>query len=548
MFFKYLLLDLDNTLYNYTHCHNKSLENVFGIMANHSNKTIIELTKLYDLINKRLKFELGFTASSHNKTIYFKHMIELLNLDLSLLIECEEEYWKTFYETIVCYEGVIEFLKWIKNKHIKIAILTDYETKYQIKKLRLLDILQYIDVVVTSEEIGKEKPSSYMFLTALNKLNAMSEECIMIGDNYEKDILGAKNLNICNFWFNSHVKNEYTFSLWNDLHRKFMNIDNELGKLECISKYCGERYDLTQAGGGNTSVKYDEFMFIKASGFHLTNINKNNGYVSIHNNKLKEAVYKKDIKSISNYNILGHLRGSIETYMHSILKKYTIHLHPIQVNKILVSKNCNKFIKEFFPNSLFVEYDTPGINVCNKIITSYNNEEIIFLENHGIIITTNDYKHLLPTLEDLLCVFEREQKLNFDKYKFVNQISKYTQYISYLCEDSIINSYLIEKKELFTERIVFPDALIFCGIKICFIDELNEIDAYFKLYKEYPKVVIINGLIYIINISLQKCKDTEDVLKGNLMVLDNNMEKNYLTNQEISYLNNWDSEKYRKNI
>jgi len=553
MFFKYLLLDLDDTLYDYTGCHNKSLEKVFTILAGYSNQTMYELTALYNLTNQKLKFELGFTASSHNKTIYFKHMIDILKLDLSLLIYCEEQYWKCFYENMKYYDGVLEFIIWIKNINIKIAIITDYETEYQIKKLKALDILHYIDVIVTSEEIGKEKPSSHMFLTALNKLGARPEESIMIGDNYEKDIIGSKQLNICNFWFNQRVDDEYTFSSWNELHAKFIRIDTELGKLEYISKYCGERFDLTQAGGGNTSVKYDEFMFIKASGFHLTNINKNDGYVSINNKLLRRDVQDKKTKSITEYNILGKLRGSIETYMHSILKKYTIHLHPIQVNRILISKKCDDFVKCFFHNSLLIEYDTPGVNICNKIMDSYNNEEIIFLKNHGIIITTDVYDNMISTLEYVLEIFEREQHLKLDSYKFVNQISTHinkTHYdnITYLCQDKVINDYFIQKKELFIEEITFPDALIFCGIKILFIDQLDGIDTYFEIYKEYPKVVIINGLIYIINISIQKCKDTEDVLKGNLMVLDNNMEKTYLTNEEICYLNNWDAEKYRKTI
>jgi len=186
-------------------------------------------------------------------------------------------------------------------------------------------------------------------------------------------------------------------------------------------------------------------------------------------------------------------------------------------------------------------------------MTSYNNEEIIFLKNHGIIITTDVYDNLISTLEYVLEIFEREQHLKLDSYKYVNQISNHinkTHYdhITYLCQDKVINDYFIIKKELFLEKITFPDALIFCGIKILFMDQLDGIDTYFEIYKEYPKVVIINGLIYIINISIQKCKDTEDVLKGNLMVLDNNMEKTYLTNEEICYLNNWDAEKYRKNV
>lgn len=553
MFFKYLLLDLDDTLYDYSYCHNKSIEKVFTLLSKHSNQSLETIDKQYDLINKNLKNELGGTASSHNKLIYLKQLIEKLNIDLSLLISCEEEYWDIFYSYMKCYEGVEEFIKWIREKDIKIAIITDCETEYQIKKLNNLDMLKYIDVIVTSEEIGKEKPSSYGFLLAINKLGGKCEECIMIGDNYKKDIIGANNLNICSFWFNNdNIIDKYAFISWKELHNNFINIENELEKLEFISKYCGERFDLTQAGGGNTSVKYEDYMFIKASGYHLTSINKNNGYVSINNKLLKTHVQERKAKSIYEYNILGKLRGSIETYMHSILKKYTIHLHPIQVNQILISQKCDDFIKEYFPNSLLIEYDTPGINVCNKIMNVYNNEEIIFLKNHGIIVTTDNYDTLIPTLESLLSIFETKLQITLGKYKFVNEISKTVnnkyENISYLCEDKIVNQYLYDKKHLFQEKITFPDALIFCGLKILFIDDLKEIDNYFGKYHEYPKVIVIDNLIYIINISLQKCKDTEDVLKGNLMTLDNNMEKTYLTNEEICYLNNWDAEKYRKNI
>ena len=52
-----------------------------------------------------------------------------------------------------------------------------------------------------------------------------------------------------------------------------------------ISRYCGERFDLVQAGGGNTSVKINDIMFIKASGFNLADITKNTDmFVSITKN------------------------------------------------------------------------------------------------------------------------------------------------------------------------------------------------------------------------------------------------------------------------
>jgi putative hydrolase of the HAD superfamily len=50
--------------------------------------------------------------------------------------------------------------------------------------------------MLSSEEAGIEKPSPVIFGKALSKLNLKAEEVIMIGDNEEKDILGAEAMGI----------------------------------------------------------------------------------------------------------------------------------------------------------------------------------------------------------------------------------------------------------------------------------------------------------------------------------------------------------------
>ena len=67
-----------------------------------------------------------------------------------------------------------------------------------------------------------------------------------------------------------------------------------------ISKYAGMREDLVQAGGGNSSVKFDENrMLIKASGFQLADINENNGYSEIDYKSIKEFFEKTPMKEIT---------------------------------------------------------------------------------------------------------------------------------------------------------------------------------------------------------------------------------------------------------
>jgi len=144
--------------------------------------------------------------------------------------------------------------------------------------------------------------------------------------------------------------------------------------------------------------------------------------------------------------------------------------------------------------------------------------------------------------------------MNFDRYKYTNEVSSYIQttfdvdLITYLCENKEIKYYIENKPELFQEKITFPDALIYCGIKILFMTNLTEIMEFKTEYNELPKIIVVNNNIYIIANSLNKCKEIEDVFLSNLIILDSDYEKTYLTNEELYYLNNCDAEKYRKII
>lgn len=554
MFYKGIIFDLDDTLYDYKKCNEMAVESMIMYIINNNerHKNFQSIKLIYNDISDRLKYELNSTASSHNKNIYIKQLLEHLKLDLNLFKYLKDIYWNIFYENILCFDGVKDFIIWNKKIGIKIGILTDYETEYQLEKLEKLGLLQYIDCVVTSEEVGIEKPSVNMFYTILQKMNLVSSDVIMIGDNYEKDIIGSENLQIKSCWFNENNPECNNFI---DLHKNFINIYNEIKLLKEISKFCGERFDLVQAGGGNTSVKINNLMFIKASGCNLTTINENNCYVVIDNVKLLEDINNKSTKDIKEYNFIKgeNKRASIETFMHSILKKYTIHLHPIQINRILISESveAKRMIENIYPDGLIIDYLTPGIKVCNKIKQLYNeNYDVIFLLNHGIIITCNNIDKLYELINDIINKFEIYQQINFDEYKYTNTISKIVnsvfdvENVSYLCQDVIINNYFNNNKELFMNDITFPDALIYCGIKILF--GINNIEKYKNLYSDCPKIIIENAFIYITSHSLVNCKEIEEVLKSNLIILDSKYEKNYLSLEEIYFLNNWDAEKYRK--
>lgn len=558
MFFRYIIFDLDDTIYNYTKCHNISINVIYELISKYTNIGVNDIKNIYTNIDDNHKALTINSASSHNKYIKFKHLLEKLNM--TNVEEIHKKYWEIFYQNIKLNDGVLDLIIWLKSIGIKLYILTDYETEYQIEKLKQLNIFDYFDYILTSEEIGCEKPSIHCFNYIIMKTNSNKNEIIMIGDNFNKDIVGAINSGIYSYYYNVDFtkdidnRDNYTeFSSFKLLYNYFLNVYIELLHLKTLSKTCGERFDLVQSGGGNTSVKVDNFMFIKSSGINLTDVKENTGYVMINNCNLLNDLSNNIVKNIVDYNVIGKQRGSIETYMHSVLKKYTLHLHPIQVNKILILKNSKNIIKELFPESLFIDYTTPGIKVYNEIKLNYKGEEIIFLDNHGLIITTNKYDNINYILNNVIDICDKYTQFDSYRYKFVNNISNYIiqkyniDVVTYLSNDIIINKYIESNQKLFEEDITFPDALVYCGIKPL-IGCIEDIDKYYLQYKEIPKILIIHNLLYIISTSLKKCKEIEDVLKANLLIIDTNQEKKYLSTDEIYFLNNWDAEKYRKTI
>jgi ribulose-5-phosphate 4-epimerase/fuculose-1-phosphate aldolase len=449
-------------------------------------------------------------------------------------------YWNTFYENVKCFPKLYEFIEWNKNIGIKILILTDYETEYQIEKLSKCNLLNLVDHIVTSEEVGIEKPHCNMFNYAMKIMDLYCDDLIMIGDSWEKDIIGATQCNIKSYWFTDY-DSDTTFNDYEKLLTKFKSMYDDLNTLRHLSRYVGERFDLVQGGGGNTSCKNDNIMFIKASGKMLSDMTLNSGYSTIDNKRLIHDICNNTVKDIMTYNYFGKTRSSIETFMHSILHKYVLHLHPIQINKVLILKDAKMIVNEICSESLFLPYITPGLAICTQLLDKWKDEKIIFLQNHGIIITSNNISELYILLENTIEKFEKYLNIDYSSYKYVNTISKYIdpsyKYITWLCEDEIIKKY-IHNVEILNDKITFPDALIYCGLKIMkYIDISSNI---------IPAIVLYKDNIYIIGTTLNKCKEIQDVFKAKLLISDIDEEKTYLSDDEICFLNNWDAEKYRQ--
>ncbi len=211
---KAVLFDLDNTLYEYEPVHKKALKDVYEVLSKEIKITYSRFLKLYKLSNSEIKRELAGTASAHNRILYFQRLIEKTHntIDTDIILKLYNTYWDNFLKNIKIKEDVIPTLKKLRKLRIKTAIVSDLTTNIQLRKLSKLKITLYIDVLVTSEEAGSEKPHSIMFLSALNKLNILPKDAIMVGDNTFTDIEGANSVGLDTVLITNKKSTKYHYS------------------------------------------------------------------------------------------------------------------------------------------------------------------------------------------------------------------------------------------------------------------------------------------------------------------------------------------------
>ena len=354
---------------------------------------------------------------------------------------------------------------------------------------------------------------------------------------------------------------------------------NEVNTLVKMSKYAGERFDLVQAGGGNSSVKYDNGeMIIKASGFLLSDVTENSGYSKVYTKQIANIVKNSNVinekdkriresitsKLVKNATIDKINRPSIETLLHSFLYKYTLHTHPVVVNILVIRKDWKNILKSIFmgENIAFVDYKTPGIELALELDSELSNFDsipsIIFLQNHGLIITSQDKKDIELKTEYVIEKIEKYLKIDMDRYKttnkityLLNSIQKHNN-ISYLSEDIYLNKQIENNNKLFTLTPFCPDSLVYCGISCVIIDDILELETikkYTNKYFELPKVIIFKNKLYFIASNVKKAKEMEEVFKFHIMVLvQSNKNINYLELDELAYLSNWEAEQFRRKI
>jgi len=144
------------------------------------------------------------------KVLRYNRLKETFDLLSYKISDTQIDYLSTVYidnlpNYNLLFQGTTEILDYLFSKY-KLHIITNGFEEVQIKKMRTSGILQFFDKVITSESVGVKKPNPKIFHHAMELAETSATNSIMIGDNYEADILGAKQVGMQTIHFKDHHK------------------------------------------------------------------------------------------------------------------------------------------------------------------------------------------------------------------------------------------------------------------------------------------------------------------------------------------------------
>ena len=100
-----------------------------------------------------------------------------------------------YYSTGTAWEllpGATEALQGLQKFDVKMGVISNYDHRLY-KVLTDMDLRKYFDFVLPSYVVGAEKPDLVIFHRALEDAGVRAEEAVHLGDNIEKDFIGARN-------------------------------------------------------------------------------------------------------------------------------------------------------------------------------------------------------------------------------------------------------------------------------------------------------------------------------------------------------------------
>ncbi len=197
-----VIFDIDNTLYNFDSCHAVAWKALCDYVWEHLHMSAEEFARCHQEAAKVMNARLGISCGSvHNRLLRYQILLEENGFSIRHALPMSEIYWNTLFSEIRPEPGAVECIRKLKADGYILGIGTDMTVDYQFRKLQDLQLLPYFDFIVSSEEVMAEKPDQRLFRCCIQKAGVTAQECLYVGDNFQKDVLGAQNAGMGAVWY-----------------------------------------------------------------------------------------------------------------------------------------------------------------------------------------------------------------------------------------------------------------------------------------------------------------------------------------------------------
>lgn len=185
---KAIIFDLDNTLVDFMLLKKAAVD--AAIYAMKDSGLTISYDSAKDRINKI------YEAEGIEYQQVFDHMLKEVygKVDYKIMSAGIVAYRKAREAALKPYPGVLPVLIELIKMGLKLAVVSDAPSKEAWLRLSYINFQHFFDVVITYDETRERKPSPVPFNMALKELNLRADECLMIGDWAERDMVGAKSV------------------------------------------------------------------------------------------------------------------------------------------------------------------------------------------------------------------------------------------------------------------------------------------------------------------------------------------------------------------
>jgi len=189
-----VLFDLDDTLYPYPPCRAAGRDAAHGRLRELGydlDRAAFE--DLFDAGRRAVKRDLPGAAASHSRLLYLRAALrEHAGTERPADARaCADAFWGAYRDAMAPFDGVHETLAALRAAGVGVAVVTNLTTRIQVRKLEALGVDDAVDRLVTSEEVGVEKPAAAPFTAALAAFDAAPSEALVVGNAPAADVAGG---------------------------------------------------------------------------------------------------------------------------------------------------------------------------------------------------------------------------------------------------------------------------------------------------------------------------------------------------------------------